>query len=29
MNQAKQFYKDKLYKEEEEKVGKEQKIEAH
>ena len=29
MNQAKQFYKDKLYKEEEKKVGKEQKIETH
>ena len=29
MNQAKQFYKDKLYKKEENKVGKEQKIETH
>ena len=29
MNQAKQFYKDKLYKEEENKVGKEQKTETH
>ena len=29
MNQAKQFYKDKLYKEEEKKVGKEQKVETH
>ncbi len=29
MNKAKQFYKDKLYEEEENKIGKEQKIETH
>ena len=29
MNKAKQFYKEKLYKEKEKKVGKEQKIETH
>ena len=29
MNQAKQFYKDKLYEEGKKKVGKEQKIETH
>ena len=29
MNKAKQFYKDKLHKKKEKKVGKEQKIETH
>ena len=29
MNKAKQFYKDKLHKEKEKKVGKKQKIETH